>query len=84
MTTDGYPVEPQISIPPNATSISISKDGVVSVALPGQAASQQVGTLELAIVPEPRGPARIGGNLFCDDGVGRPAGRGRRAPTAAA
>ena len=33
VTSDGYPIEPQIQIPANATSISISKDGVVSVAL---------------------------------------------------
>src|SRR6476619_1591464 len=41
VTSDGYPVEPQIQIPPNATSISISKDGVVAVAILGQAAAQQ-------------------------------------------
>ena len=33
VTADGYQLEPQISIPANATSISISKDGIVSVAI---------------------------------------------------
>ena len=64
VTSDGYPVEPQIQIPPNATSVSISKDGLVSVALPGQAAAQQVGTLELASFQNPAGLKAQGGNIF--------------------
>ena len=48
VTSDGLLLEPQISVPPNAQSISISKDGIVSVALPNQTAPQQVGTIELA------------------------------------
>ena len=64
VTSEGYPVEPQIQIPSNATSISISKDGVVSVALPGQAAAQQVGTLELAAFQNPAGLRANGGNIF--------------------
>ena len=35
VTTDGFPLEPQITIPPNATSISISKDGIVSAVIRG-------------------------------------------------
>ena len=42
VTNEGYALEPQITIPPNATSISVSKDGIVSVALQGQTAAQQV------------------------------------------
>ena len=64
VTSEGYPVEPQIQIPSNATSISISKDGVVSVALPGQAAAQQVGTLEVAAFQNPAGLRANGGNIF--------------------
>jgi flagellar basal-body rod protein FlgG len=64
VTSDGYPVEPQIQVPPNATSISISKDGIVSVALPGQAAAQQLGTLELASFQNPAGLRANGGNIF--------------------
>src|SRR5262245_55649525 len=55
VTGDGYQLEPQISIPANATSISISRDGVVSVAIPGQTGSQQVGTIELATFQNPAG-----------------------------
>src|SRR5712671_1655538 len=64
VTSDGYAVQPQMSIPSNATSISISKDGIVSVAIPAQAASQQVGTLEIASFQNPAGLRAAGGNLF--------------------
>jgi flagellar basal-body rod protein FlgG len=64
VTSDGYALEPSITIPPNATSVSISKDGVVSVTIPGQGASQQLGTLELASFPNAGGLRPLGGNLF--------------------
>ena len=64
VTAEGYHVDPQITIPPNATSISVSKDGIVSVSIPGQTGSQQVGTLELAAFQNPAGLRAMGGNLF--------------------
>jgi flagellar basal-body rod protein FlgG len=64
VTADGNPLEPQISIPPNATSISISRDGIVSAALAGQSAPQQMGTIELATFQNPAGLEGVGGNLF--------------------
>src|SRR5918992_4784299 len=47
VTNEGYALEPAITVPPNASSVSISKDGIVSAAIPGQA-PQQLGTIELA------------------------------------
>lgn len=64
VTNEGYRIQPQITIPPNATSISISKDGIVSVAVPGQTGAQQVGTIELASFQNPAGLQALGGNLF--------------------
>ncbi|MGE3840662.1 MAG: flagellar basal-body rod protein FlgG [Vicinamibacterales bacterium] len=64
VTAEGYPIEPQITIPPNATSISIAKSGIVSVSLSGQTASQQVGTIELASFQNPPGLQAAGGNLY--------------------
>lgn len=64
VTNEGYALEPQITIPPNATSISVSKDGIVSVALQGQSAAQQVGTMELATFQNPAGLKAIGSNLY--------------------
>jgi flagellar basal-body rod protein FlgG len=64
VTAEGYPIEPQITIPSNATSITIAKSGIVSVTLPGQTASQEVGTLELASFQNPAGLSALGSNLF--------------------
>jgi len=64
VTADGYPLEPSLTIPANATSISISKAGIVSVSIPGQSAAQEVGTLELANFQNPAGMTALGGNLF--------------------
>jgi flagellar basal-body rod protein FlgG len=64
VTADGYQIEPAITIPPNAVSVSISKDGIVSVQLSDQQASQQVGTIELANFQNPSGLQARGGNVF--------------------
>jgi flagellar basal-body rod protein FlgG len=64
VTNEGYPIQPQITIPANATSVSVSKDGIVSVEVPGQTAAQEVGTIELATFQNPAGLKAIGSNLF--------------------
>lgn len=64
VTADGIALEPNISIPANAQSVSISKDGIVSVSLPNQPAPQQVGTLELAVFQNPAGLQARGGNVY--------------------
>lgn len=69
VTADGFPLEPGITIPANATSVSISKDGIVSVALPGENAPQQVGTIELAMFQNPAGLQARGGNVFLATGA---------------
>ncbi|MDH4391763.1 MAG: flagellar basal-body rod protein FlgG [Aquabacterium sp.] len=60
----GYVVAPGITIPVNATSITISETGQVSVGLPGQVAPSQVGELQLARFVNPGGLASVGGNLL--------------------
>ncbi len=64
VTADGYPLEPAITIPPNATSITVSRDGIVSVSIAGQSAPQQVGTIELASFQNPAGLEGAGSNLY--------------------
>ena len=64
VTSDGFPLEPQITIPNDAVSISIGKDGTVSVTQPGNNASQQQGQIQLANFPNPAGLSGQGGNLF--------------------
>jgi flagellar basal-body rod protein FlgG len=63
VTNEGYALEPSITIPSNATSVTISKDGIVSAATPGQP-PQQVGTIELANFQNPAGLSPRGGNIF--------------------
>jgi flagellar basal-body rod protein FlgG len=64
VTAEGYALDPQITIPADAVSISISKEGLVSVSIAGQNAAQQVGTIELATFQNPAGLMALGSNLF--------------------
>jgi flagellar basal-body rod protein FlgG len=64
VTQDGNPVQPSITIPPGATSMTVALDGTVSVTLPGQTAAQQVGALQLALFNNPGGLNSTGSNLF--------------------
>jgi flagellar basal-body rod protein FlgG len=64
VTPTGYPLQPSISIPNSATSVTIGSDGTVSVSLPGQQQAQQVGQIQLAMFPNPGGLNSTGQNLF--------------------
>src|ERR1051325_8894348 len=64
VTSDGNPVEPQITIPPSAQNVSIAQDGTVSYSLPNQTAAQQAGQIQLANFQNPAGLNSIGGNLY--------------------
>jgi flagellar basal-body rod protein FlgG len=66
VTSSGYVVQPGISIPQGAQSISIGADGVVSVLLAGQSAPTQVGTLQLADFVNPAGLQARGENLLLE------------------
>src|SRR5262249_13428450 len=55
VTADGNPLEPSVTIPQGATSITIGTDGTVSVTLAGQQAAQQVGNIQLALFANPGG-----------------------------
>ena len=64
VTADGDTVLPSITIPSNATDITISQYGVVSATIPGQSTPAQLGTIQLATFANPGGLNSIGGNLF--------------------
>lgn len=64
VTAEGHALQPEMTIPENALSVSISRAGVISVSVPGQSAAQQVGTIELASFQNPAGLLALGGNLF--------------------
>lgn len=64
VTSEGYGIEPQITVPQNTTSLTISKDGMVTATVAGQTDSQQLGTIEIANFANPGGLRPLGGNLF--------------------
>lgn len=66
VTSSGYPLSPAITIPQNALSVSISRDGIVSVTLPGAAAATQIGTVQLATFVNVGGLQSMGENLFVE------------------
>jgi flagellar basal-body rod protein FlgG len=64
VTSEGYPLEPQITIPAEATEITISAEGVVSATIPGQTATEELGQIQLARFVNPAGLDSIGRNLL--------------------
>ena len=66
VTANGYAVDPAVSIPANAQSITIGSDGTISVSVPGQAATQQIGTVQLADFINPAGLQPNGDNLYLE------------------
>jgi flagellar basal-body rod protein FlgG len=64
VTSSGYLVQPGITIPQGAQSVTIGSDGTVSVTLAGQSAPTQIGQLQLANFINPAGLSPIGGNLL--------------------
>lgn len=81
VTLDGDPIEPQITIPPDAQSITVAADGTVSYTQPGQTAAQLAGQIQLANFQNPAGLNSIGRNLFLptdasgDPTIGTPGGQ---------
>ena len=64
VTADGYTVRPGITVPPNATEITINKSGQVLIRVSGIAGEQIVGQLRIASFANVAGLQAIGGNLF--------------------
>jgi flagellar basal-body rod protein FlgG len=81
VTSDGDPLEPQITLPPDAQTISIAADGTVSYTQPNQTAAQLAGQVQLANFQNPAGLNSIGRNLYTptdasgDPTVGNPGGQ---------
>jgi flagellar basal-body rod protein FlgG len=72
VTNEGYPLEPNITIPQGTTTLTISKDGIVSATQQGQP-TQQIGTIELANFQNTAGLEPRGGNVFAmSDASGDP------------
>jgi flagellar basal-body rod protein FlgG len=76
VTSSGYRVQPGISIPDNAQSITIGADGVVTVRTAGQSAPVQVGTVQLTDFVNPAGLEARGENLVMESASSGPAQTG--------
>jgi flagellar basal-body rod protein FlgG len=64
VNSDGYLLEPEITIPEDALSVSVSKDGVVEVYLPNQTDPYKIGQIDIVKFINPAGLTSIGNNLY--------------------
>jgi flagellar basal-body rod protein FlgG len=61
---DGFLLEPAITIPTDAISVSVGMDGTVSVLQAGNTTPREIGTIQLARFVNPAGLQSIGKNLY--------------------
>ncbi|PPD11873.1 flagellar basal-body rod protein FlgG [Methylophilus sp.] len=66
VTASGFPVQPAINVPLNAQSITVGRDGVVSITTPNSTATTQIGQLQLATFINPAGLQAKGENMFVE------------------
>jgi flagellar basal-body rod protein FlgG len=66
VTAQGYVVQPGLTVPQNATSITINQQGQLSVTVPGSTTPTQVGQIELAAFVNKAGLQAIGDNLYLE------------------
>lgn len=63
VTANGYQIQPPLTIPPGAQSITVGTDGTVSVQLQGQATPTQIGLIQIVSFINPAGLQAIGSDL---------------------
>ncbi|MCX9157954.1 flagellar basal-body rod protein FlgG [Niveibacterium sp. 24ML] len=66
VTSNGYPLDPAITIPPDAQSVTIGGDGTVTVTTQGNATPTQIGTIQIATFVNPAGLQSVGENLYLE------------------
>lgn len=66
VTSEGYLLEPEITLPAEVQTMTIGVDGIVSVVVAGSTASQQIGQLQLADFVNPQGLQANGQNLYLE------------------
>jgi len=73
VTSQGYKVQPNITFPTTFTTVSIAKDGTISVQTPDSTAMQDLGQLNLATFINQEGLESIGNNIYIEtDASGAP------------
>jgi flagellar basal-body rod protein FlgG len=73
VTASGYRIQPGISIPQGAQSVTVGSDGVISAQMAGDPAPTQIGTLQLTDFVNPAGLQPRGENLLSESGASGPA-----------
>jgi flagellar basal-body rod protein FlgG len=66
VTSEGYLLDPGLTLPSEVQSMTVGVDGVVSVLVQGSASPQQIGQLQLADFVNPQGLQAYGQNLFLE------------------
>jgi len=66
VTNNGYVLQPGITIPATAQSVTVAADGTVGALLPGQSQPTPVGQIQLASFANPAGLEPRGSNLFAE------------------
>lgn len=66
VTSSGYPVQPAITVPADAQTLTIARDGTVSVTQPGSSTPTTIGTLQLAMFINSAGLQSLGENLYAE------------------
>jgi flagellar basal-body rod protein FlgG len=64
MTTDGYILDPEITVPQETSTLNVAQDGLVSVTLGDDTTPQVVGQIELVRFVNPAGLQALGQNLY--------------------
>lgn len=77
VNAEGFPLASEITLPPDAKSVSIAADGTVTAEVPGNAAPVEVGTIELATFANPTGLRSLGRNLLAETSASGTAVTGR-------
>ena len=85
VTSDGYQLQPGITIPEGATSITVGADGTVSAVVPGQSEPAELGQIQIATFANPAGLQPNGSNYLTETsgsgaanvGIAGQDGRGR-------
>ena len=66
VTNNGYQIQPGITVPANATAVTIAADGIVTATVPGQATGQNIGQIQLTNFINPAGLEPKGENLYTE------------------
>lgn len=72
VTAQGYPLAPPITIPEDAVSITVSRDGIVSIVQAGQATTTEIGTIQLVTFVNNGGLQSTGENLYVETAASGP------------